>query len=189
MKQFFRRQKKLSAIFVYGILPLKKWWIIEKEKKTTCIKIFCSLFTEDYDFVKLSAGSCSVSVGGGRGEGGQMDSKGRVSREMDCCSHSNRGNPPFALSLSGFAHRSTCGRHAPALPKHLAWRGEGTETPVPTMWPSIFFSCLSVVLAESSVWGFFAVFELVASAFLRAVSRLQVALPSLTSLFSNLKGI
>lgn len=51
------------------------------------------------------------------------------------------------------------------------------------------FSCLSVVLAESSVWGFFAVFELVASAFPRAMSRLQVALPSLTSLFSNLKGI
>lgn len=75
---------------------------------------------------------------------------------MDCCSHSNRGNPLFALSPSGFAHQSTCGRHAPALPKHLAWRGRGDWNPSAYYVAfHLFFSCLSVVLAESSVWGFF----------------------------------
>lgn len=37
---------------------------IEGKKKTGCIMIlFFVLFTDEYDFVKLSVGSCSVSVG------------------------------------------------------------------------------------------------------------------------------
>lgn len=37
---------------------------IEGEKKTGCIMIlFFVLFTDEYDFVKLSVCSCSVSVG------------------------------------------------------------------------------------------------------------------------------
>jgi len=150
-----------------AFVPFKKRWIIEKEKrkKKTCIKIVF-VFVLDY---RCLWGSSSMS-GVGR----------RVLRDMDsCCSHSNRGSPPFALSLSSFAHQSTCGRLTPALPKHLAWRGEGTETPVPTMWPSMFFTCLSVVLTESSVWGFFAVFELVASAF----SKGRVEAPSRAAQF------
>lgn len=48
--------------------------------------------------------------------------------------------------IKGHTHQSSGGRQEPALPKRLAWRGrgEGTENPVPMMWPSIFFSCLSV---------------------------------------------
>lgn len=38
---------------------------IEGKKKTGCIMILFLfvLFTDEYDFVKLSVGSCSVSVG------------------------------------------------------------------------------------------------------------------------------
>lgn len=98
----------------------------------------------------------------------------------------------FAVSPSSFARRSTCGHHAPALPKHLAWRVRGDRNPSAyyVAFHVLFFppvSQLSWLKAVSE--DFFAVFELVASAFLRAVFRLWVALPSLTSLFSNLKGI
>lgn len=123
-----------------------------------------------------------VPVSGGGGEG-QMHGTWRVLREMDCCSHSNRGNPPFCfpalptsppVAITGQPYQNT-----------RPGGKEGIETPVPNTWPCILFifSCLPVVSAESSVWGFFAVFELVASAFLRAASGLQVALPTLTSLF------
>lgn len=63
---------------------------------------------------------------------GRRDSKGRVQTE------STSTNPLFSLSLCVFAHWSACVRHAPALPKRWAWRGKGTETPVPTLWPFIF---------------------------------------------------
>lgn len=49
--------------------------------------------------------------------------------------------------------------------------GEGTETPVPTMWPSIYSSPVSQLSwLKALSEDFFAVFELVASAFLRATS-------------------
>lgn len=123
-----------------------------------------------------------VPVSGGGGEG-RMHGTWRVLRETDCCSHGNRGNPPFCfpasptsppVAITGQPYQNT-----------RPGGEEGTETPVPNTWPCILFifSCLPVVSAESSVWGFFAVFELVASAFLRAASGLQVALPTLTSLF------
>lgn len=44
-------------------------------RKTTCIKICFVLFTDD--FVKLSAGSCSVSV-----MGGQIHIEGTVKEEF-----------------------------------------------------------------------------------------------------------
>lgn len=58
--------------------------------------------------------------------------------------------PPcfFALSLSGFAHQSTCGRHAPALQKHLAWRGRRGQKPqcllcgLPFFFLLLSLSCL-----------------------------------------------
>lgn len=37
------------------------------KKKKGCIKICFWLFTDDYDFVQVSVGSCSVSVCGGGG--------------------------------------------------------------------------------------------------------------------------
>ncbi|TNN33938.1 hypothetical protein EYF80_055898 [Liparis tanakae] len=54
----------------------------------------------------------------------------RVLRDTDyCCSHGHRGSPPFALSLSSFAHQSTCGRLTPALPKTLGLEGRGDRNP------------------------------------------------------------
>lgn len=100
-----------SQIFVYWTVQFKKQWIIKMEK-TTCVKIFC-LFTDDYDLVKLSAGSCSVSVWE------QIYFEGRVCGKMDCCNHSNRGNPPFAQSLSSFA----------SLTKTLGLEGRGDRNP------------------------------------------------------------
>ncbi|KAG7222651.1 hypothetical protein INR49_026260 [Caranx melampygus] len=68
---------------------------------------------------------------------------------MDCCSHGNRGNLPFALSLVRLCPAIHLWPSCASLTKTFGLEGrEGTETPVPTMWPSIFFSCLSVVLAE-----------------------------------------
>lgn len=102
------------TIFVYGTVQFKK-------EKTTRVKLFC-LFTDGYDLVELSAISCSVSVWG------QIRVRGRVCGDVDCCMVAEEALP----LLSRFPALT-------ALPKHLAWRGEGTETPVPTMWPSIFF--------------------------------------------------
>lgn len=98
------------------------------------------------------------------------------------------GRSPSPAWLSGSAHLAI---HRPALPKTLEGRS-GAETPVPITWPCIV-CFLQFVSAESSVqscccWSvlaflsvvvawlvglfvcFFAVFELVASAFRRAAS-------------------
>lgn len=153
---------------------------------------FCLfLFTDDYDFVESSAGSCSVTVGEGL-----IHIQGTVKEglwgEMDCCSHGNRGNLPFALSLVRLCPPIHLWPSCASLTKTFGLEGgEGTETLLCLLCglPFFFLLSLSCLGWKTLVWGFFAVFELVASAFLRAVSRLQVALPSLTSLFSNLKGI
>lgn len=97
-------------------------------------KDFFCLFTDDYGLVKLSAGSCSVSVWE------QIYIKegvkeGFVEKWTAATTVIEETLPLLSLFPA-----------LPALPKHLAWRGEGTETPVPIMWPSIFFllslSCL-----------------------------------------------
>lgn len=111
-----------------------------------------------------------VPVSGGGGRGGCMGHEefwgkrtvaATVTEEtLPFCFPASPTSPPVAITGQPYQNTRPGGE-------------EGTETPVPNTWPCILliFSCLPVVSAESSVWGFFAVFELVASAFLRAAPR------------------
>lgn len=40
--------------------------------------------------------------------------------------------------IKGHTHRSSCGRHEPALPKRLAWRGRGAGTEKPSAYDVAF---------------------------------------------------
>lgn len=136
--------------------------------------------------VKLSVGSCSVSVGGFYAvrRRWRKGSEEKWTIQPCLCSVTFQTlptDPPVAVMLKPYQNTRPGGG------------GSGDRNPSAYY---VAFHCfvflllsLSCLWLEACIWGIFAVFELVASAFLRVSLWLRVVLPSLISQFSDLKGI
>lgn len=79
-----------------------------------------------YDLVKLSVGSCSVSVGA---DTHLRDRKGRVLRDMDCCIHRNRGKPSFCSVTFQLCPPIHLWPSCASLTKTLGLEGRGDRNP------------------------------------------------------------